>query len=50
MTIPLAMSILRSAGYKPDEYRWLKSSSLFAFAFRVEREKKRVSGKVPEKI
>ena len=39
MTIPLAMSILRSAGYPVEAYKWLKVSRLFAFAYRVKRNK-----------
>lgn len=41
MTIKSAMSILKSAGFAPDTYRWLPSRRLFAFAFRVGREKKK---------
>ena len=37
MTQKLAYKILREAKYKPDDYKWLKSSALFGFAFRVKR-------------
>jgi hypothetical protein len=38
MTQKKAYKILRNAGYGVDEYRWLKSSALYAFAYRVSKQ------------
>ena len=43
MSIKEAYRVLRLAGFPPDAYRWLKVRALYAWAFRVLREKEKGS-------